>query len=158
MITDKKISLIACVDDNYAIGYKNELLFHIPDDLRRFKSLTMGKTIIMGRKTYESIGKPLPGRQNIVLTSSEIPEVQTAKNIEEAVKLSENDIFIIGGSSIYKQFLPYANDIYLTEVLGKAENADAYFPKFDKSQYELFFEGPDYLSDGYMIYNHYVKK
>lgn len=153
----KKISLIACVDSNYAIGYKNKLLFHIPSDMARFKELTMGKTVIMGRKTYESIGKVLPGRQNIVLTNSEISGVQTAKSIEEAVKLSENDIFVIGGSSVYEQFLPFADDIFLTEVTGAAGCADSYFPKFNKKEFVLD-SSEEVLSWGVMLYNHYIRK
>ena len=157
MEKNRKISLIACVDSNYAIGYENELLFHIPSDMIRFKELTMGKTVIMGRKTYESIGKTLPGRQNIVLTNSEIPGVQTAKSIEEAVKLSENDIFVIGGSSVYEQFLPFADDIFLTEIYGAAEHADSYFPRFSKKEFVLD-SSEEVLSWGVMLYNHYIRK
>lgn len=144
MYNNKKITLIACIDKNNAIGYKNELLFKIPDDLKRFKELTTGKTVIMGRKTYMSIGKPLPNRQNIILTHQEnidLPDNQNkvyiAKTIEEALKFANNEIFIIGGESVYRQFLPYTDELLLTEVDGEVVHADAFFPDINKNDWKL---------------------
>lgn len=144
MYNNKKITLIACVDKDYAIGYKNNLLFRIPDDLKRFKKLTTGNTVIMGRNTYESIGKPLPDRQNIILTHQtdlKVPdEVYIANNIEEAVNLAEHNIFVIGGESIYRQFFEYADELLLTEVDGKVPDADAFFPEFNNNKKKKYWD------------------
>ncbi len=130
-----KISVIVAIQgrDN-AIGKKTgELLFRISDDLKRFKALTMGHPIIMGRKTYESIGKPLPGRTNIVVTGN--PDFKAegcviAGSIEDAIKKGgeiDTEVFVIGGGEIYKQTLPYADKLCLTVVEGSAEG-DVFFP------------------------------
>lgn len=131
------ISAIVAVDNNYGIGYQNKLLEHIPEDLKYFKSLTINKVVIMGRKTYDSLPrKPLPNRLNIVITRS--PVVSDDDNVIfmdlEQVKAwllknkSEKDIFIIGGESIYKELMPFYDDIYLTKIYLNHENVDKYFP------------------------------
>ena len=130
------INIIAAVGKNLELGINNKLIWHLPEDLKYFKEVTTGKTVVMGKKTYESIGKPLPNRKNIVLTRQNISisEVEIIHNIKDVLNKKES-IFIIGGADVYKQFLPYANNIYLTEIDDQKE-ADTYFPKFDKNLYE----------------------
>jgi len=133
------ISIIAAMDKNRLIGNNNQLPWHLPADLVHFKSVTMGKPVLMGRKTFESIGRPLPGRQNIVITRTqglEIEGVTVVMNLEEAMSgVSANDeIMVIGGSSIYQLLLPQANRMYLTYVDGEFEG-DAWFPEFDEKQW-----------------------
>lgn len=131
-----KISLVAIVDEENGLGKENQLLCHLPADLQHFKSLTMGKPIIMGRKTYESIGKPLPGRINIVLSSKEktIEGVSLVKSVPDALSLvsDASEIMIIGGAAIFAQTIPCASKIYLTLIHHHFE-ADVFFPKLDKS-------------------------
>ena len=136
------ISIIAAVSEDLGIGNDNELLWHIPEDLKRFKRLTYGNTVLMGRRTWESLPrKPLPGRKNIVIT--DIPEEcfegsVTAYSIEDALSKcgKEEEIFIIGGGSIYKQFMPLADRLYITHVHRKAP-ADVYFPEIDPDIWEV---------------------
>lgn len=118
-----KLAIIVAVAENGAIGKDNQLLWRLPDDLKRFKQLTMGSPIIMGRKTFESIGKPLPGRTSIVISRSSgsypagVIGVSSVKEaIEEARKTGAEEAFVIGGGEIYKLFLPIADKIYLTKV------------------------------------------
>lgn len=130
------ISIIAAVSEDGGIGRNNELLWHIPEDLKRFKKLTYGKTVVMGKKTWESLpGKPLPGRKNVVITDK--PEEcfdysVTAYSIEDALsKCDKNEeIFIIGGGSIYRQFMNLADRLYITHVHKKIP-ADVFFPEID---------------------------
>ena len=130
------ISIIVAVSEDGGIGKDNELLWHISEDLKRFKRLTNGHTIIMGKKTWESLPhKPLPGRKNIVLTDvtgEHFDSSLTAYSIEEALGKCEKDeeIFVIGGGSVYRQFMPFAYRLYITHVHKKAE-ADIYFPEID---------------------------
>lgn len=133
------ISLIAAMDRNQLIGNNNQLPWHLPADFAHFKKVTMGKPIVMGRKTFESIGKPLPGRKNIVLTRN--PElkfdgVDCVKDFSHAVSLvtDAEEIMIIGGSAIYEMLLPEANRMYLTYVDAEF-TGDAWFPEFDKKQW-----------------------
>ena len=136
------ISIIVAVSEDWGIGKDNELLWHISEDLKRFKSLTFGNTIIMGKRTWESLPRrPLPGRKNIVLTDKEdeiIENSVTAYSIEDALgKCEKNEeIFIIGGGSIYKQFMPLADRLYITHVHKKAP-ADIYFPEIDLKIWEI---------------------
>ncbi len=129
-----KTSLIVAVDEQGGIGKGQELLCHLPEDLAFFKAQTMGKSMVMGRRTYESIGRPLPGRRSIVLTTQEIliPGVEIAHTAEEALALCkyDPDVMVIGGSSVYKHFLPIAQCIYMTRIHHKF-SADVFFPKFD---------------------------
>lgn len=131
------ISIIVAVSEDLGIGNNNELLWHLPEDLRRFKKLTYGKTVIMGKKTWESLPKkPLPGRKNIVLTDvpgESIDYSVTAYSINDALSKCEKgeEIFVIGGGSIYRQFLNIADRLYITHVHKKA-SADVYFPEIDR--------------------------
>ena len=129
------INLIAAVGKNLELGKDNKLVWHIPEDLKYFKEITTGKTVVMGRKTYESIGKALPNRNNIVLSRNNIrlDDVTVINNYKEVLNISDN-VFIIGGASIYKLFLPYADNIYLTEIEDTSE-CDSYFPLFDKESF-----------------------
>lgn len=133
-----KISIIAAIGKNRELGKDNKLLWHIPDDLPRFKKLTTGHPIVMGRKTFESIGRPLPNRTNIVVTRDSSYDVEGVvvvhsieKAIEEAKKKDKEEIFVIGGGQIYEQALPFADRLYLTIVDAQAE-ADTYFPDYSE--------------------------
>lgn len=136
------ISIIVAVSDDWGIGKDNDLLWNIPEDMRRFKSLTMGKCIIMGKRTWESLPRrPLPGRKNIVLT--DVPDEcidcsVTAYSIEDAIGKCEpgKEAFVIGGGSIYRQFMPVADRLYITHVHLKAP-ADVYFPKIDRRKWKI---------------------
>lgn len=130
------ISIIVAVSEDWGIGKNNELLWQISEDLKRFKRLTTGNTVIMGKKTWESLPrKPLPGRKNIVLTDDPqetIADAVTAYSIEDALSKCEKteEIFIMGGGSIYRQFMIIADKLYITHVHKKAP-ADIYFPEID---------------------------
>ena len=128
------ISLIAAVGKNYELGKDNKLIWHFKKDMEYFKEVTTGKTVVMGRKTYESIGRPLPNRRNIVITSRMLEGVETVKTVDEILDMHE-DIFIIGGASIYEEFIKYADKIYLT-LIDKEYDADTYFPTFDENQFK----------------------
>ena len=133
------ISLIAAVGKNNELGLDNHLIFNIPGDLKFFRNTTLGKTVIMGRKTYESIGKPLPKRINIVVSNSlkETDWITIINSFEEVLEKylnSEEEVFIIGGESLYNYFINYAQNIYLTKVYANAV-ADKYFPSFDENNY-----------------------
>lgn len=133
----KNLFLIACVSKDNGLGYQGELLWHIPEDMQFFKSATLNSVIVMGRKTYESIGRPLPRRENIVLSRNHIEQVRTFHNQAELDHFLENKNakkFIIGGASLYQMYLDQAEKLYLTEV-GAAKPADTYFPDFDKSKF-----------------------
>ena len=133
--------MIVAVGKNREIGKKNELLWHISKELKRFKEITYGHPIIMGRKTYESIGKPLPGRTSIVVsrqTSLNLPkEVLVVSSLDKAIEVAKTqkgseEIFIIGGESIFKQALPIAEKLYLTVVEAEFPEADAFFPDYSR--------------------------
>lgn len=128
--------MIVAVDESRAIGKDNRLLWHIPEDLKRFKELTSGHAVIMGENTHHSIGRPLPNRTNIVVTLNqelELPGCLIAHSLDEAVQVArlheQEEIFVMGGASIYKQFLPMIDRLYLTLVSGTHE-ADTYFPDY----------------------------
>ncbi len=132
-----KLAIIVAISENNAIGKNNQLLWHLPADLKHFKEITTGNTIIMGRKTFDSIGKPLPNRRSIVIsrnTNLTIPGVEIVASLEKALELCKHDqeAFIIGGAEIYQQALPYATHIYLTRIHQKYE-ADTFFPAIDPS-------------------------
>lgn len=128
------ISIIVAIARNRAIGFENHLLYRLPDDLKRFKALTTGHTIIMGRKTFESFPKgALPNRRNIVLSRNKaavFPGAETFSSLQEALShcKEEEEIFIIGGESVYQEALPLAQKIYLTEIEDTPQEADAFFP------------------------------
>jgi len=130
-----RINIIAAVAKNRAIGKDNKLIYWLPDDLRRFKTLTTGHTIIMGRKTFESLPKgALPKRRNIVLsrTVSALPGCDIYTSLEEALShcAPDEDIYIIGGASVYEQAMPLADRLCLTEVDDTPDSADAFFPEY----------------------------
>lgn len=141
-----KVNIIAAIGKNRELGKDNKLLWHIPDDMKRFRELTSGHTIIMGRKTFESIGRLLPKRTNIIITrdssldphkfcSSENCDVLTfichslEKTLDKAREIGENEVFVIGGGQIYDQALPLADKLYLTVVEGTFD-ADTFFPDY----------------------------
>lgn len=136
------LSIIVAVADNNAIGCHNKLIWHISEDLKRFKRLTSSHTVIMGRKTFESIGRPLPNRHNIVISRDEtlrIEGVTVVNSIEAAIRevaVEESEIFIIGGGEIYRQTLPMAQKLYLTRVHESPAEADAFFPKIDLGEWQ----------------------
>lgn len=134
------VSIIVAVAENGVIGDKNALLWHISEDLKYFKSVTTGHPVIMGRKTYESLGRPLPNRTNVVVTRQqiEIPGCTVAHSVEEAVGLfpAAEEVFIIGGAQVYAQALPLADRFYLTRVF-HAYEGDTRFPAWDEQQWRL---------------------
>ncbi len=135
------ISIIVAMDRNRAIGKDNQLLWHISNDLKRFKAITSGHTVVMGRLTFESLPKgPLPNRRNIVLSASKlnIHGCEMAHSIDEVTEMSasEDEIFIIGGGNVYRQFLPLAHRLYITRI-DKAFDADTFFPEIDNMLWEL---------------------
>ena len=138
------LSIIACISQtNRAIGYQNRLLYHIKSDLTRFRELTTGNAIIMGRKTYESLPNgALPHRRNIVVSRSikEMEGCEVYSNLEAALKAAEGkteETFIIGGESIYRQSLPAAHKLYLTVVDDAPQQADAFFPEINPKEWKL---------------------
>lgn len=139
------ISIIVAVGKNREIGRKNELLFEIPEDMKRFIDVTKGHTVVMGEKTFKSIGKPLPGRKNIVVTldkNYKAKGCETRYSLDDVLKESkkaDEEIFVIGGGQIYKLSLPYADKLYITEIDSEVPDADTYFPdysEFSKVTYE----------------------
>jgi dihydrofolate reductase len=136
------ISIIVAIAENMAIGKNNDLLWHIPADLKRFKLITSGHPVIMGKRTWESLPRrPLPNRRNIVITDipgEQIEGCEMAYSIDEAITKCDPDEenFIIGGASVYRQFLPHANRLYLT-LVQKEFDADVFFPEIDFSQWKL---------------------
>jgi dihydrofolate reductase len=130
------ISMIVAAAENNAIGKNNEMLWRLPNDFKYFKDKTSGHTIIMGRKTYDSMGKALPNRKNIIITRDQdlkLPDATVTHSMEEALGFGNPDeeIFIIGGAEIYKHGMPFANRIYLTRV-HQHYDADAFFPDLDQ--------------------------
>lgn len=138
------LTMIAAAAENNALGKNNDLVWHLPDDFKRFKRLTSGHFIIMGRKTFESFPKPLPNRTHIVITRQEDyhpKEIIVVHSLEAALELVKNDKqpFIIGGGEIYKQGIEVADKIELTRVYGTFE-ADAFFPEIDEKDWKLVAE------------------
>lgn len=136
------ISIIVAIGKDYSIGKNNDLLWRISEDLKRFKKYTTGNVVIMGRKTFESLPKgALPNRENIVITKDKdlkYDNCTMAYSIEEAIEKmnTEKENFIIGGATIYKTFLPYANKLYLTKVEASFPDADTYFPEIKTNDWE----------------------
>ena len=134
------ISLIAAMGKNKVIGNNNRLIWNVPEDMKHFRELTKNKPVIMGRKTFESIGKPLPQRTNIVITRDKNYKkngcivVHSVKESLDAAK-GANEIMVIGGAQIYKEFLPIADKIYLT-IIDEDFDGDAHFPEFSKSEWK----------------------
>ncbi len=150
------MNLIVAVDKNWGIGKNNDLLFSIPKDMKFFRETTTGKTVIMGRNTLESFPnkKPLPKRRNIVITTNTSYEVEGAEivnSVEAAVNLADNDAFVIGGSSIYKQMLDYCDTAYITKVDADG-GADCFFPNLDKDgNFKLVYESEPVEDNGYTL-------
>lgn len=134
------ISIIAAVAENGVIGDKNALLWHISEDLKRFRRITTGHPVVMGRRTFESLGRPLPGRTNVVVTRQErtFPGCTTVHSLDEAEALfpAGEELFVIGGAQIYAEALPRADRFYLTRVLHPYEG-DTRFPDWDESAWRL---------------------
>jgi dihydrofolate reductase len=133
------VSFVVAIAENNAIGKDNKLLWYLPTDLKHFKQITNGQTIIMGRKTYDSMGKPLPNRRNIVITRNadlKLEGAEVTNSLAEALLLckTEEEVFIIGGAEIYKQALDQTDRIYLTRVHQQFD-ADAYFPELDMDKW-----------------------
>ena len=136
------ITMIAATGENNELGADNGMIWHLPDDFKRFKALTSGHNIIMGRKTFESLEKPLPNRTNLVITRDKDYEKSgaiTIQSMEEALEIPKTDPqpFIIGGGEIYKLALSFADKIELTRVHGTFNNADTFFPEFSKDEWKL---------------------
>ena len=134
------ISIIAAMDRNRVIGRNNQMPWHLPADFKYFKSITMGKPIIMGRKTYDSMGHPLPGRRNIILSHNinlQIPHCEVLHSLEEALKLleNENEVFIIGGENLFMQALPITQRLYFTLIHNNFVG-DTYFPDWQENNWQ----------------------
>lgn len=127
---------VVCVSENWGIGRDGQLLFHISADLKRFRQLTTGKTVILGRKTLATFpgGRPLPNRRSIVLThaAADIAGAEVAHSVEEAAAMAGDDAVVIGGTSVYRELLPYCDRVYVT-VVDAAPDADSFFPDLDAS-------------------------
>ena len=133
------ISIIVAMTNNRVIGKDNEMPWHLSDDLKNFKKLTLGKTVIMGRLTYDSIGKPLPNRKNIVLSRSlKDKKVDVLSNVAEALEVTsaEEEVFIIGGQDIYSQTIKKATKLYITMIDSEIEG-DKFFPNIDLSEWKI---------------------
>ena len=133
-------TIIAAIGKNRELGKDNDLIWRLKADMKFFRETTMGHPIVMGRKTFESLPKVLPGRKNIVLSSNEIQnnEIELYKNIKEFLlnyKDYEGEIYKIGGASIYKEFIDMADKLYLTEIEAEEKEADVYFPNFNKNDW-----------------------
>ena len=135
-------SIIAAIGKNNELGKDNKLIFRDKRDMQFFKETTLGNNVIMGRKTYESIGRPLPKRENFVLTHNTnliLPGVYIFNDLESLTNyllLEDKENFIIGGAKIYEQFLPYSDKLYLTEIDKEEKDADAFFPDFNKDKFD----------------------
>jgi len=145
------LSLIVATDQENGIGKNNQLLWHLPNDLKFFKKTTSGHTVIMGRKTFDSIGKPLPNRRNLIITRKEdlkIEGVEIFNSLEDALKacIKEEQTFIIGGGEIYREALPFVDHIYLTKVHHQF-NADTFFPTLDAINWKVTFKEDHYKDD-----------
>ena len=144
------ISIIAAIAENNAIGKNNQLLWHLPTDLKYFKNKTSGHTVIMGRKTFDSVGKPLPNRRNIVITRQAltIPGSEVVKSLEDALALckDENEVFIVGGAEIYRQAMDVTDILYLT-IVHKTFDADAYFPEIEPEKWREITREPHQTDD-----------
>ena len=164
-MSDLRVAMIAAVAENNAIGINNKLPWYLPGDLRYFKAVTMGKPVIMGRKTFDSLRKPLPGRTNIVLTRDPDyqPEgVRVVDSLEKALKLAESialiegvtEVMVIGGEQIYRQTLPQASRLYLTRV-GQSFEGDAFFPTIEQAEWQETAR-EDHESDDGLKYSYLV--
>ena len=153
------ISLVVAASENNAIGKNNQLIWHLPNDLKFFKNTTWGFPVIMGRKSFESVNKPLPGRTNIVITTNPDWKAETVivvnnlkDAIQKAAETNSKQIFIIGGGEIYKQSMDIADSIYITRVHADLEG-DTFFPEIDKSKWKLI-SNQDFEADEKHAYSY----
>lgn len=157
------ISLFVAHANDRVIGYQNDMPWHVPGDLAYFKRRTMGKPIIMGRKTYESIGRPLPGRLNIVITrnaSYEVEGVRVVSSLEDALQVAKEETdaaeyMIIGGEQIFKQAMPLADRMYITRI-DETYPGDTFFPAYDLNEWETIEASETALNDEGVPYTFYV--
>ncbi|MEI3610743.1 dihydrofolate reductase [Pseudogracilibacillus sp. SO30301A] len=154
------ISFIVAMDRNHVIGFNNQMPWHLPNDLKFFKETTTGHTIVMGRKTFESIGRVLPNRKHIVLTTSnnDFPdEVEVVQDIESIIQLSkannDEELFVIGGGNIFKQLLPYADNLYVT-LINETFEGDIFFPEISMEEWEEVSKEKG-IQDEYNPYEYY---
>lgn len=160
------LTLIAAAAENNALGKDNQMIWHLPDDFRRFKQLTTGHYIIMGRKTFESFPRPLPNRTHVIITRQEDYKAEgciVVNSLDAAIKACPQDeeVFVIGGGEIYKQSIDKADKIELTKVYGTSPEADAFFPEIDLAKWELaeeVFHPKDEKHAFDMAFCTYVKK
>lgn len=133
------VSIVVAISENHVIGKDNKLLWYLPNDLKHFKEITSGHTVIMGRKTYESVGKPLPNRRNIIITRQNITieGCEVVNSIEAALALCTNEaeVFIVGGAEIYRQSMHLTDRIYLT-IVHKEFDGDSYFPQIEPAEWK----------------------
>ncbi len=161
------ISIIVAIAANGAIGAKNDLLWRLPNDMKRFKELTTGHTVIMGRKTFESLPKgALPNRTNVVITRNPkavFKDCEIFDNLDTAISRhkNENEVFIIGGANVYEQAMDFADKLYITYVHHAFENADTFFPEINKDEW-IMTESEDFPSDEKHLFRYtfqtYIKK
>lgn len=167
-MTQPRISILVAMARNRTIGINNTLPWRIPEDLKHFKTLTMGHCMIMGRKTFDSIGKPLPGRTSIVVTRNRelrISGCTMAHSLLEAIAACANDdeIFVVGGAELYAQALPLTDTLYVTEIQQDVEG-DAHFPPFDRAQWQEISrekraqEVPQALEYHFVTYQHIARE
>ena len=141
------VAIAVAIGENFAIGKNNQLLWHMPADLKFFKQTTSGHTVIMGRKTFDSVGKPLPNRRNIVITrdaSLKIEGAEVVNSLDEALAITQTEekpVFIVGGAEIYRQALPKTDRLYLTTIHHNFD-ADTFFPDFDRSEWTVINSEP----------------
>jgi len=162
------IKIIAAVGKNLELGKNGDLIWRLPNDLKFFKEQTQGSTVVMGRNTFNSLPRKLPNRKHLVITDVDdfnkpVDDVTVFYNFEDMLcnvkkQATEADVFIIGGGSVYKQFVPYADELILTEVDAEDKEADVYFPEFDKTLYTRFVVASN--EDNGIKYEHvrYIKK
>ncbi|KZE67743.1 dihydrofolate reductase [Fictibacillus phosphorivorans] len=143
------ISFVVAMDENRAIGKDNDLPWYLPNDLKHFKNVTMGKPIVMGRKTYESIGKPLPGRENIVVTRDDNYQASgttVVHSVDEVLNLDAEELCVIGGTEIFKLFMPVADRLYVTEIHDTFD-ADTYFPEINRNEWHEVSRKPGIVDE-----------
>jgi dihydrofolate reductase len=150
-----KLIIIAAHSSNLVIGSGGTIPWNIPDDLQRFKQITMGHTILMGRKTFESIGRPLQGRRSVVLTSRQIPGLETYRSLDEALRALaiEEKIFILGGEKLFRETLPIADELHIT-VIRQHFEGDAFFPEYARIVSDNF-RIVDFVIENDLEYRHY---
>lgn len=151
-----KLSIIVAMDTNRVIGHNNQLPWHLPADLQHVKKLTLNHSIVMGRKNYESIGRPLPKRRNIILSRSNYAAsgCEIANSVEEVFEMckNEDEVFIFGGEEIYKLFLPYVDKMYITLIHRKFDG-DTYFPQVDMNEWREI-SNKEGIVDDKNVYKH----